>query len=217
MLDKVMSENQPLEESLKEKDKQINRLQMQIKLSSNLSKELERQKSLALEAQEEIKKSIQYASRIQTAMLPTDLPKALEIAVLWKPLNVVGGDFYIIRDLGDQILIAVIDCTGHGVPGALLSTLTNSIFDRIIHDENVKTAGDYLIAAHNIISTLLGQHADKKVKSDDGFDGSVCLLQKENKKLSFAGARSSIILISKDGEKIELNGNRKSVGGSRTP
>ena len=125
-----MSENQPLEESLKEKDKQINRLQMQIKLSSNLSKELERQKSLALEAQEEIKKSIQYASRIQTAMLPTDLPKALEIAVLWKPLNVVGGDFYIIRDLGDQILIAVIDCTGHGVPGALLSTLTNSIFDR---------------------------------------------------------------------------------------
>ena len=202
MLDKVMSENQPLEESLKEKDKQINRLQMQIKLSSNHSKELERQKSLALEAQEEIKKSIQYASRIQTAMLPTDLPKALEIAVLWKPLNVVGGDFYIIRDLGDQILIAVIDCTGHGVPGALLSTLTNSIFDRIIQDENVKTAGDYLIAAHNIISTLLGQHADKKVKSHDGFDGSVCLLEKENKKLSFAGARSSIILITKDGEKI---------------
>ena len=109
MLDKVISENQPLEESLKQKDKQINRLQMQIKLSSNLSKELERQKSLALEAQEEIKKSIQYASRIQTAMLPTDLPKALEIAVLWKPLNVVGGDFYIIRDLGAQILIAVID------------------------------------------------------------------------------------------------------------
>ena len=133
MLDKVMSENQPLEESLKEKDKQINRLQMQIKLSSNLSKELERQKSLALEAQEEIKKSIQYASRIQTAMLPTDLPNAIEIAVLWKPLNVVGGDFYIIRDLGDQILIAVIDCTGHGVPGALLSTLTNSIFDRSLY------------------------------------------------------------------------------------
>ena len=212
-----MSENQQLEESLKEKDKQINRLQMQIKLSSNLSKELERQKSLALEAQEEIKKSIQYASRIQTAMLPTDLPNAIEIAVLWKPLNVVGGDFYIIRDLGEQILIAVIDCTGHGVPGALLSTLTNSIFDRIIHDENVKMAGDYLIAAHNIISTLLGQHADKKVKSHDGFDGSVCLLHKENKKLSFAGARSSIILISNDGEKIELNGNRKSVGGSRTP
>ena len=140
-----MSENQPLEESLKQKDKQINRLQMQIKLSSNLSKELERQKSLALEAQEEIKKSIQYASRIQTAMLPTDLPNAIEIAVLWKPLNVVGGDFYIIRDLGEQILIAVIDCTGHGVPGALLSTLTNSIFDRIIHDENVKTAGDILL------------------------------------------------------------------------
>ena len=93
MLDKVMSENRPLEESLKEKDKQINRLQMQIKLSSNLSKELERQKSLAIEAQEEINKSIQYASRIQTAMLPTDLPKALEIAVLWKPLNVVEEIF----------------------------------------------------------------------------------------------------------------------------
>ena len=64
-----MSENQPLEESLKEKDKQINRLQMQIKLSSNLSKELERQKSLALEAQEEIKKSIQYGLRTKTGIM----------------------------------------------------------------------------------------------------------------------------------------------------
>ena len=94
---------------------------MQIKLGSNLAKELERQKSLAIEAQEEVKKSLQYSSRIQGAMLPSSLPENLTVAKIWKPLSVVGGDFYVIKDLGETIMIAVIDCTGHGVPGALLS------------------------------------------------------------------------------------------------
>ncbi len=212
-----LSEIAKLEEEVSKQNKRIKNLEMQIKLGGNLAKELERQKSLAIEAQEEVKKSLQYSSRIQGAMLPSSLPDDLTLATIWKPLNVVGGDFYVIKDLGETILIAVIDCTGHGVPGALLSTLTGSIFDRLIHDPNVNMAGEYLMAAHNLISAMLGQHVDSKAKSNDGFDGSICLVHKQTKTLSFAGARSSVFLLQNNGEPLEWNGNRKSVGGSRTP
>lgn len=212
-----LTEVERLESEISNKTKQIKKLEMQVKLGGNLAKELERQKAVALEAQEEVRKSIQYASRIQGAMLPSSLPGDLLIDRIWKPLNVVGGDFYVIKDLGETILIAVIDCTGHGVPGALLSTLTGSIFDRLIHDPNVNMAGEYLMAAHNLISAMLGQHVDSKAKSNDGFDGSICLVHKQTKTLSFAGARSSVFLLQNNGEPLELNGNRKSVGGSRTP
>ena len=136
-----LTEVERLESEISNQTKQIKKLEMQVKLGGNLAKELERQKAVALEAQEEVRKSIQYASRIQGAMLPSSLPDDLLIDRIWKPLNVVGGDFYVIKDLGETILIAVIDCTGHGVPGALLSTLTGSIFDRIINDTDVKKAG----------------------------------------------------------------------------
>ncbi|MDC0077460.1 SpoIIE family protein phosphatase [Deltaproteobacteria bacterium] len=212
-----LSEIAKLEEEVSKQNKRIKNLEMQIKLGGNLAKELERQKSLAIEAQEEVKKSLQYSSRIQGAMLPSSLPDDLTLATIWKPLNVVGGDFYVIKDLGETILIAVIDCTGHGVPGALLSTLTGSIFDRLIHDPNVNMAGEYLMAAHNLISAMLGQHVDSKAKSNDGFDGSICLVDKQTKTLSFAGARSSVFLLQNNGDPLEFNGNRKSVGGSRTP
>ena len=212
-----LSEVARLESEISNQTKQIKKLEMQVKLGGNLAKELERQKSLAIEAQEEVKKSIQYASRIQGAMLPSTLPNDLNIGTVWKPLNVVGGDFYVIKDLGESILIAVLDCTGHGVPGALLSTLTGSIFDRIINDADVKKAGEYLTSAHNLISTMLGQHDDSKVKSNDGFDGSICLVHKKTKTLQFAGARSSIFLLPLNSQPIEMKGNRKSAGGSRTP
>jgi len=212
-----LSEIERLEAEVSKQSKQIKRLEMQVKLGGNLAKELERQKVLALEAQEEVKKSIQYASRIQGAMLPGSLPDDLTIDTIWKPLNVVGGDFYVIKDLGETILIAVLDCTGHGVPGALLSTLTSSIFDRLIHDENVSAAGEYLTSAHNLISNMLGQHMDRKAKSNDGFDGSICLVHKPTKTLTFAGARSGIFILPTNGQAVEVKGNRKSVGGSRTP
>ena len=212
-----LSEIAKLEAEISKQNKQIKNLEMHIKLGSNLAKELERQKSLAIEAQEEVKKSIQYSSQIQGAMLPSTLPEELIIGTIWKPLNVVGGDFYVIKDLGETIMIAVIDCTGHGVPGALLSTLTGSIFDRLIHDSNVSTAGEYLISAHNLISAMLGQHEDSKAKSNDGFDGAICLVHKQTNSLTFAGARSSIFLLQSNGKPIEVKGNRKSVGGSRTP
>jgi len=212
--------NKSIEEAYKlieVKDKLIRKLEMQIKLSANLSKELERQKTLALETQVEINKSIKYASRIQKAMLPKRIPQDTEMAILWNPLNVVGGDFYIIREIADTVLVACIDCTGHGVPGALLSTLTNSILESLFLDENVETPGEYLSKAHNLLSKFLGQNGKNESKSNDGFDGSICIFNKDKNNFYFSGARASIFKISKSGKVEEYKGNRKSVGGSRTP
>jgi serine phosphatase RsbU (regulator of sigma subunit) len=197
--------------------KQIARLNLKAKLSNNLTKEVARQRQLVEEAREEIHKSIRSASRIQNALLPKKIPADLDVSILWKPLNIVGGDIYILEDLGDDVVIAVLDCTGHGVPGALLSTITSAAFDRAMNDPAVKTAGQYLTTVHQLIKNILNQHDKAESTSDEGFDGSICIYHREQKELSFASARNSMLVISGNGEVQELKGDRKSVGSVRVP
>jgi serine phosphatase RsbU (regulator of sigma subunit) len=179
--------------------KQIARLNLKAKLSNNLTKEVARQRQLVEEAREEIHKSIRSASRIQNALLPKKIPSDLDVSIVWKPLNIVGGDIYILEDLGDDVVIAVLDCTGHGVPGALLSTITSAAFDRAMNDPAVKTAGQYLTTVHQLIKNILNQHDKAESTSDEGFDGSICIYHREQKELSFASARNSMLVISGDG------------------
>ena len=197
--------------------KQIARLNLKAKLSNNLTKEVARQRQLVEEAREEIHKSIRSASRIQNALLPKKIPADLDVSILWKPLNIVGGDIYILEDLGDDVVIAVLDCTGHGVPGALLSTITSAAFDRAMNDPAVKTAGQYLTTVHQLIKNILNQHDKAESTSDEGFDGSICIYHRKQKELSFASARNSMLVISGDGQVEELKGDRKSVGSVRVP
>ena len=197
--------------------KQIARLNLKAKLSNNLTKEVARQRQLVEEAREEIHKSIRSASRIQNALLPKKIPADLDVSILWKPLNIVGGDIYILEDLGDDVVIAVLDCTGHGVPGALLSTITSAAFDRAMNDPAVKTAGQYLSTVHQLIKNILNQHDKAESTSDEGFDGSICIYHRKQKELSFASARNSMLVISGDGQVEELKGDRKSVGSVRVP
>ena len=197
--------------------KQIARLNLKAKLSNNLTKEVARQRQLVEEAREEIHKSIRSASRIQNALLPKKIPFDLDVSILWKPLNIVGGDIYILKDLGDDVVIAVLDCTGHGVPGALLSTITSAAFDSAMKDPAVKTAGQYLTNVHQLIKNILNQHNKTESTSDEGFDGSICIYHRERKEISFASARNSMLMISGDGKVQDLKGDRKSVGSVRVP
>ena len=171
--------------------------------------EIERQKKIVKEAKIQIESSISYASRIQRAMLPISFPPDLEIGVHWQPLNVVGGDFYIVRDLGEEILLAVIDCSGHGVPGALLAALANSIFDQAILDSQINEAGEYLAVAHKKILQIF---KNRKTKQAEGFDGTVCIYHRKKEILSVAGARNNLLVIESDGKIEEIKVSRKSVG-----
>ena len=185
---------------------------------------------------EQIRKSINYAKGIQKAMVPpTELLNDFfeDSFILWKPRDVVSGDFYWYKPLynnpvsdtkethifadkdlydlrtADKLLIAAVDCTGHGVPGAFMSMIGNSLLDEITQFgitrpdlilKNLKTG----------INTTLKQNT---TKNKDGMDISICLIDKRAKKLYFSGANSPLFYI-KENKPFYIKGDSISIGGS---
>jgi len=164
-------------------------------------------------AKDEINSSIRYAAKLQNALLPKTMPGDFDINVEWRPRDLVGGDIYFIKDFPDRVYIAVVDCTGHGVPGAFLSIIARSHLDKAIDADNYQSAGDYLSSVNELLKETLSR-SDQKNTSEEGFDGGVCIYYRKEHNLEFAGSKSSIFNV--DGfEAIETSGDRKSVGSSR--
>ena len=164
-------------------------------------------------AKDEINSSIRYAAKLQNALLPKTMPGDFDINVEWRPRDLVGGDIYFIKDFPDRVYIAVVDCTGHGVPGAFLSIIARSHLDKAIDADNYQSAGDYLSSVNELLKETLSR-SDQKNTSEEGFDGGVCIYYRKDQKLEFAGAKSSIFNV--DGfEATETSGDRKSVGSTR--
>ncbi len=170
----------------------------------------------ASSANREIQSSINYAAKLQRALLRAEsFPADINIHVTWQPRDVVGGDIYVVRTIGSKTIIAVIDCTGHGVPGAFTSVIARAVIDRAIEDDSITTAGNYLSKSNRLIKDMLFQHGAQASDSDAGFDGTVCIIDRDSNRLEFAGANSSLLVLS-NGEITELKGDRKSVGARRT-
>lgn len=164
-------------------------------------------------AKDEINSSIRYAAKLQNALLPKTMPGDFDINVEWRPRDLVGGDIYFIKDFPDRVYIAVVDCTGHGVPGAFLSIIARSHLDKAIDADNYQSAGDYLSSVNELLKETLSR-SDQKNTSEEGFDGGVCIYYRKDQRLEFAGAKSSIFNV--DGfEATETSGDRKSVGSTR--
>ena len=164
-------------------------------------------------AKDEINSSIRYAAKLQNALLPKTMPGDFDINVEWRPRDLVGGDIYFIKDFPDRVYIAVVDCTGHGVPGAFLSIIARSHLDKAIDANNYQSAGDYLSSVNELLKETLSR-SDQKNTSEEGFDGGVCIYYRKDQRLEFAGAKSSIFNV--DGfEATETSGDRKSVGSTR--
>jgi len=164
-------------------------------------------------AKDEINSSIRYAAKLQNALLPRMFPGDIDINVEWKPRDLVGGDIYFIKDLPDRVYIAVVDCTGHGVPGAFLSIIARSHLDKAITPDDYQSAGSYLSKVHELLKDTLNR-ADQKNTSEEGFDGGVCIYYRNERRLEFAGAKASIFQVKTDGA-TETSGDRKSVGSTR--
>ena len=164
-------------------------------------------------AKDEINSSIRYAAKLQNALLPRMFPGDIDINVEWKPRDLVGGDIYFIKDLPDRVYIAVVDCTGHGVPGAFLSIIARSHLDKAITPDDYQSAGSYLSKVHELLKDTLNR-ADQKNTSEEGFDGGVCIYYRNERRLEFAGAKASIFQVKADGA-TETSGDRKSVGSTR--
>ena len=164
-------------------------------------------------AKDEINSSIRYAAKLQNALLPKTYPGDIDINVEWRPRDLVGGDIYFIKDLPDKVYIAVVDCTGHGVPGAFLSIIARSHLDKAITPNNYQSAGEYLSQVNNLLKDTLSK-TDQKNTNEEGFDGGVCIYYRSSRKLEFAGAKASIFQVQSDGA-TETVGDRKSVGSTR--
>ncbi|MCF8335190.1 MAG: PAS domain S-box protein [Bacteroidales bacterium] len=174
-------------------------------------------KRIEMEIQDKNKKiteSINYAQRIQSSILPDNkiireyLPKSF---IFYEPRDVVSGDFpwFILNE--DIIFIAAVDCTGHGVPGALLSFIGYFQLNNIVDHNKNYTAAQVLDKLHyGVRSTLKQERFDAEAR--DGMDIALCRIDKKNNELQFAGAHRPLYLL-RDGELIQYKGNRKAIGG----
>jgi serine phosphatase RsbU (regulator of sigma subunit) len=160
----------------------------------------------------DIMDSIYYAERIQKAFLPyeTRTQKILnDYFVIYQPRNIVSGDFYYILEQEGLIFIVVGDCTGHGVPGALMSMLGVTLLDQIIIEKRIHRPADIIDNLNRGVIKALHQ---EQTSSQDGMDISVCIWNKTTKILQIAGAKNSVILLHYD-QFDEIRTDRYTVGG----
>ena len=161
--------------------------------------------------------SIRYALTIQQAVLPT--PEEMnrlfnEYFVVFKPKDIVSGDFYWTVNYKGKTFVAIVDCTGHGVPGGFMSMIGNALLNEIVTIERIFSPAQILEKLHQDVRAALQQ---EKAKNDDGMDVAIfCLDKTENaNKITFAGAKQSMFYVEND--KIHrLKGDRMSIGGRRS-
>ncbi len=172
------------------------------------------------ETHRKISDSIRYASLIQSALLPEY--KVMqeffsESFALWQPKDVVGGDIYLFEQLRSEkeALLMVVDCTGHGVPGAFMTILVKAVERNIIADimkgEMDVHPAEILQIFNRNIKALLKQD-DKDAQSNAGFDGAVLYFDKERKLIRYAGAETPLFYIDKNGELKSIKGDRCGIG-----
>ena len=163
----------------------------------------------------EVTDSIQYARRIQNALLPsTDVLKSIltNYFLLWKPRDIVSGDFYWFRQQGDLLMFAICDCTGHGVPGAFMSMLgITYLNDYTANADNSTLPSDILENLRKRVIISLKQSAEGTLEPKDGMDMALCILNTKTLTLKFAGANNPMYLVS-GGALTEYKGVKNPIG-----
>lgn len=158
--------------------------------------------------------SLGYAQTIQQAMLPSAeiLTAALgEHFVVWKPKDIVSGDFYWLHQQDGEVVLVVADCTGHGVPGAFMSLIGADLLEQIVSNQGIRQPAEILHQLHHGIQRIFKQEERQTLL--DGMDAAVCTLCRETSTLTFAGARRPLYVVT-DGTLTELKGDRATIGGS---
>ncbi|MDM8524048.1 SpoIIE family protein phosphatase [Desulfococcaceae bacterium HSG8] len=186
--------------------------------NKNLEQKVEERSKALKEAHEDVMQSIRYAKMIQRSLLPNlDEVKAYlpDSFFIWIPRDIVGGDAYFVDFFEGGFVIAVIDCTGHGVPGAFMTMIASSALQRVIRDEVCHDPGEILNRLNFIVKTSLQQHTEHAL-SDDGLDAAICFVSVRDTyyvsfDLTFAGAKMPLIYVH-EGELSIIKGDRQSIG-----
>ncbi|MCP4216971.1 MAG: SpoIIE family protein phosphatase [bacterium] len=157
---------------------------------------------------------IEYARKLQQAVLPTDdriRNICKDYFILFESTDIVSGDFYWFMHCGDKSFAAVVDCTGHGVPGALLSMIGSIQLHEIVSEKKVADPAAILSHLNRGVRTTLKQETNSR-RMNDGMDVALCMMDPKARTLTFSGARRPLYYVKK-GELIEIKGDRKSIGG----
>jgi serine phosphatase RsbU (regulator of sigma subunit) len=209
--------NRNLEHKVKERTQEVVMQKEEIEAQKE---EIESQLDLATEQRdtiawqnEQILDSIRYAERIQSAILPPgeSLSKSLsQHFVLYKPRDIVSGDYYWTSIKDGKLLIAVADCTGHGVPGAFLSVMGISSLNEIVSRNKSLSAGKILEELRTYVIRSLHQTGSRE-EARDGIEIAICVIDLKKLSLEFAGANRPLYLV-RQGEVLQYRGDRMPIG-----
>jgi serine phosphatase RsbU (regulator of sigma subunit) len=206
--------NRELEQKVRERTSEIREQKEEIESQRD---EIEAQRDLLFEQKKEITDSIGYAQRIQAAILPHKayLDQVIhEYFVLFKPRDIVSGDFYWIKEVDSSIIIVAADCTGHGVPGAFMSMLGITLLNELLVTGSIYKPGDILEQLRTKVKAMLVQEGNIRDQKD-GMDMAIAVIDKGKRELQFAGAYNPLYLIrdrehitgSESGSKTVVKGN----------
>ena len=186
----------------------------QLHYKNKLLEDKVKERTIEIESQkEEITSSIEYASRIQMAMLPVEdhfKESFSDYFIIFKPRDIVSGDFYWIGEDAKSIFFTVADCTGHGVPGAFMSTMGISTLNEIIANNRNLQANKVLNLLRQKTMTALHQ-TGKVGEAADGMDIAFCVLNKNRKTLQYSGAFNPLFIF-QGGELKEYKADRMPIG-----
>jgi serine phosphatase RsbU (regulator of sigma subunit) len=200
----VENQNKVLEETVQERTREL----------AEQHRELD-------EAHQFIVSSVEYASRLQRSQLPK--PHRIEgrfasLGTIWEPRDTIGGDLWWLSSsqYSGPFTLAVADCTGHGVPGAMLSLLVSTSLERIYSSDPDKSPSAALMSLDFLVRNGLNQDADDS-ESDDGCDAMIMRIDRDQKTIIFAGAKIGIFQLTGDGSVIRHLGSRASLGYQQPP
>lgn len=206
----------------RERSLKVRQAELELKVSERTD-ELKEEKELVEKQKKEIEKknssiteSINYAKRIQEAILPGDsiVKKSLpESFVFYKPKDIVSGDFYWIFDAGDRVLFSAVDCTGHGVPGALMSIIGHSMLEKVVKEYGLLKPSLILNALSKELARTLNPNQLENKHDDikDGMDLAICSIFKNGDKVEFAGAYNPLYIV-RNQEILEIKSDRLQIG-----
>ena len=188
----------------------------------NQKEQVEQQKEIAEKRKEEAEQknrqildSIEYAKRIQSAILPT--PQVVKeylrnSFILYLPKDIVAGDFYWMESVDGTIYFAACDCTGHGVPGAMVSVVCHNALNRSLHEHGLREPGELLTKTAELVSENFDKSEDEL---GDGMEASLCAFQPATGSLRWAGANLSLWIYRKESQQMEeIRGDKQRIGRS---
>lgn len=183
----------------------------------NAHKKINSQRIRLEKQNEEIRSSIRYAETIQTAMLPDlkDIENFVSHFVIYRPKDIVSGDFYWTTVVSDTCMYySVVDCTGHGVPGAFMSMIGMRMLDEIVNEMKIESPAAILETLNELLRNALRQ---EQTDNNDGMDMAICKLEKLPKsqvEVTYSGAKRPLYIGRKSTMELEVfQPDRKSIGG----